>query len=299
MKCFSLFSGIGVFDLACQKNGIEVIGACEIDEHARQVYSRHFPEVRVWEDATKLNPEELPDFDLLCAGFPCQPFSYAGKRLGFEESRGTLFFEIARIAKQKRPRYLLLENVTGLLSHADGQTFAEILATLDELGYDAEWQVFNSKYFVPHQRERVFIIGHLRGQSIKQIFPIGEVHKVCDEQESKTDTVAKCLTAGGNSGGLHSQMTIMLMHSHANGRPINYDNAFSLTTRQEQTVFDLKRYRRFTPIECERLQGLPDNWTEGISNTERFRCIGNAVTLPVVEHILSSMTLGFLCDQKE
>lgn len=293
MKCLSLFSGIGGFDLALQRKGHEIVGACEIDKYARQVYTRHFPGVRIYEDATKLDPRELPDFDLLCAGFPCQPFSYAGKRLGFEESRGTLFFEIARIAREKRPQYLLLENVRGLLSHAEGKTFAEILSTLDEIGYDAEWQVLNSKYFLPHQRERVFIIGHLRGKPFKQIFPIGEIHKVCDEQESKTDTVAKCLTAGGHSGGLHSQMTIMLMHSQANGRPINYDNAFSLTTKQEQAVFDLKRYRRFTPIECERLQGFPDNWTKGLSDTQRYKCVGNAVTVPVIEYILSSMTLGF------
>ena len=140
MKCLSLFSGIGGFDLAAKRQGIEIIGACEIDKYARTVYARHFPGVKIYEDATKIKPEELPDFDILCAGFPCQAFSIAGKRLGFEESRGTLFFEIARIAKQKRPRLLLLENVKGLLSHDRGKTFANILATLDELGYDAEWQ---------------------------------------------------------------------------------------------------------------------------------------------------------------
>lgn len=138
MKCFSVFSGIGGFDLAAQRLGMEIVGACEIDRYARSIYARHFPRVPIYEDATKINPNDLPDFDILCAGFPCQAFSLAGKRLGFEESRGTLFFEVARIAKQKRPRLLLLENVKGLLSHDRGKTFAVILATLDELGYDAQ-----------------------------------------------------------------------------------------------------------------------------------------------------------------
>ncbi|KKK58587.1 hypothetical protein LCGC14_3042940, partial [marine sediment metagenome] len=129
-KFFDLFAGIGGFHLGLKKN-FQCVGACEIDRYARQVYSRHFPKVKIWEDATKIKPEELPDFDILCAGFPCQTFSIAGKRLGFEESRGTLFFEIARIARQKRPRLLLLENVKGLLSHDNGKTFAEILTTLD------------------------------------------------------------------------------------------------------------------------------------------------------------------------
>ena len=111
MKCFSMFSGIGGFDLALQNLGHEMIGACEIDRYARQIYAKQFPGVKIWEDATKINPTELPEFELLCAGFPCQAFSMAGKRLGFEDTRGTLFYEIARIAREKKPSYLFLENV--------------------------------------------------------------------------------------------------------------------------------------------------------------------------------------------
>ena len=186
MKILSLFSGIGGFDLAFRNKGHTIIGACEIDKYARSVYSRHFPGVRIYQDATKINPEDLEDFDCLCAGFPCQAFSIAGKRLGFEESRGTLFFEIARIARQKRPRFLLLENVKGLLSHDRGKTFAVILTTLDELGYDAEWQVLNSKYFVPQNRERIYIIGYLRGEPRPEIFPIRENIKGNNSSRHKT-----------------------------------------------------------------------------------------------------------------
>jgi len=185
-KCLSLFSGIGGFDLAAQRKGYEIVGACEIDKYARQVYSQRFPGVKIWEDATKIDPKELPDFDLLVGGFPCQAFSIAGNRGGFEDARGTLFFEIARIAKQKRPRLLLLENVKGLLNHQGGDTIREIFRVLDEVGYDAEFQVINSKYYVPQNRERIFIIGHLRGTPWKPIFPIGENGKVNNGTRSKT-----------------------------------------------------------------------------------------------------------------
>lgn len=217
MKCFSLFSGIGGFDLALLKQGHQTVGACEIDRYARAIYTRHFPNVPLWEDATKIKPQELPDFECLTAGFPCQSFSIAGARRGFEDTRGSLFFEIARIAKEKRPRYLLLENVKGLLNHDSGKTFRVIISTLDEMGYDAEWQVLNSKYFVPQNRERVFIIGHLRGASTRKIFPIGETNKEITEprlnQLNKTfhdtgriyhpDGIARSLRA--NSGGMGSK----------------------------------------------------------------------------------------------
>ena len=164
MKCLSLFSGIGGFDLALVRLGHEIVAACEIDSYARSVYSKHFPKVKIYEDARDIDPTKLPDFDIICAGFPCQAFSVAGRRLGFEDTRGTLFFEIARIARQKRPQYILLENPDGLLFHDNGRTFATILATLAELGYDAEWQVMDSSSFTSQERKRVYIIGYLREQ---------------------------------------------------------------------------------------------------------------------------------------
>ena len=129
-----------------------------------------FPGVRIWEDARELNPEELPVFEILCAGFPCQPFSVAGRRLGFEDTRGTLFYEILRITKQRRPKLLFLENPDGLLFHDRGRTFTVILSTLDELGYDVEWQVMDSKTFTCQERKRVFIIGHLREEATERRF---------------------------------------------------------------------------------------------------------------------------------
>ena len=181
---------MGGFRFALEREGYECVGWCEIDRHAQKLYRAYFrpkKEEVFYEDAREIDPRSLPDFDILVAGFPCPSFSISGKRLGFKDERGTLFFEIARIASVKRPAYLLLENVKGLLSHDGGRTFEILLKTLDELGYDAEWQVLNSKDFgVPQHRERVFIIGHLRGRSSPSVFPLAESDRVYYQPPKKT-----------------------------------------------------------------------------------------------------------------
>ena len=180
MKFIDLFSGIGGFRLSMESAGHECVAFCEIDKFARASYKAiHDTKGETeYHDITSVTDEEWRKFrgtaDIICGGFPCQSFSVAGKRQGFlDETRGTLFFEIARAAKQIKPRILFLENVKGLLSHDKGRTFGIVINTLDELGYDCEWQVLNSKNFgVPQNRERVFIIGHLRGKRGREVFPI-------------------------------------------------------------------------------------------------------------------------------
>ena len=168
IKYLDMFAGIGGFRSGLEKvGGFECVGYCECDKFAKQAYEALYDTRKelYFDDARKIDPEELPDIDLICGGFPCQSFSIAGKRRGFDDVRGNLFFESARIAAVKRPRYLLMENVPGLLSHDQGRTFETILQTLDELGYDVAWQVLNSADFgVPQARKRVFIIGFLRGE---------------------------------------------------------------------------------------------------------------------------------------
>jgi DNA (cytosine-5)-methyltransferase 1 len=186
LKFFDLYAGIGGFRLGMERNGHECIGSCEIDKYAREIYAKNFGHKPKYEDATKLNPEELPDFQCLCAGFPCQSFSSAGRRRGFEDTRGTLFFEIVRIAREKQPSILFLENVKGLLSHDKGKTYRIIIQTLDELGYDCEWQLVNSKYFVPQNRDRIFIIGHLRESGRSKILPLGKDSRWDIEPQGKT-----------------------------------------------------------------------------------------------------------------
>lgn len=179
MKFIDLFAGIGGFRLGMESAGHECVAFCEIDKFARASYKAiHNTEGEIeLHDITTVTDEEIRNIghvDVICGGFPCQAFSIAGARRGFEDTRGTLFFEIARFASILKPKYLFLENVKGLLNHDKGDTFEVILSALDELGYDVEWQVLNSKDFgVPQNRERVFIIGHLRGERGRKIFPIG------------------------------------------------------------------------------------------------------------------------------
>lgn len=179
MKFIDLFAGIGGFRFGMESAGHECVAFCEIDKFARASYEAiHDTEGEIeLHDITQVTDDEIRSIghvDAICGGFPCQAFSIAGNRRGFEDTRGTLFFEIARFASILKPKYLFLENVKGLLNHDKGDTFEVILSALDELGYDVEWQVLNSKDFgVPQNRERVFIIGHLRGESGRKIFPIG------------------------------------------------------------------------------------------------------------------------------
>lgn len=186
MKFIDLFAGIGGFRFGMESAGHECVAFCEIDKFARASYKAiHNTEGEIeLHDITQVTDDQIRNIghvDAICGGFPCQAFSIAGNRRGFEDTRGTLFFEIARFASILKPKYLFLENVKGLLNHDKGNTFEVILSALDELGYDVEWQVLNSKDFgVPQNRERVFIIGHLRGERGRKIFPIGGENEKSD-----------------------------------------------------------------------------------------------------------------------
>lgn len=190
MKFLDLFAGIGGFRLGMESAGHECVGFCEIDKFARTSYKAiHDTEGEVeMHDITTVSDEfirGIGSVDVICGGFPCQAFSIAGKRKGFEDTRGTLFFEIARFASILIPRYLFLENVKGLLNHEGGATFETIIRALDELGYDVEWQVLNSKDYVPQNRERVFIIGHLRGERTRKVFPFERENRTTIENNIK------------------------------------------------------------------------------------------------------------------
>ena len=287
----------------------------EIDKYACQVYRKNFGKGELYEgDIRTVQPGDIPEAEMLVGGFPCQAFSIAGKRKGFEDTRGTLFYEIVRLARANRYKTLFLENVKGLLSHENGSTFETILRVLDELGYDVEWQVLNSKNFgVPQNRERVFIIGHLRGESFRQVFPIGEDGRLFDEktggndkQTSHTKTqIARTINSRLHKmGDADNYVKVPSANKRGyeeaqEGDSINLSVPNSKTRRgrvgkgvaqtidtgmQQHTIQDMK-IRRLTPTECERLQGFPDGWTEGISDTQRYKCLGNAVTTNVIQAI--------------
>jgi len=301
VRYFSMFSGIGGFELGIEQAAkdlgltTECVGYSEIDKHAIATYERHFNHDN-YGDATTINPTTLPEFDLLVGGFPCQAFSIGGKRLGFEDTRGTLFFDIARIIKAREPRYFILENVKGLLNHQGGKTFGLILRTLDELGYDVQYQVLNSKdYGVPQSRERVYIVGNLGGTPRPKVFPAPRPSNPYSTVGKSTETaVARTLTAGGNSGGNHSGMTILELTGARSQSQRLYDPAGlspTISTGGATTggaevpkIQQGSTIRRLTPVEFERLQGFPDGWTVG-ADTQRYKQCGNAVTVNVVRYV--------------
>lgn len=317
------------------------VGFSEIDKYATAIYQSHFPTHQAYGDITKINEKELPDFDLLCGGFPCQSFSIAGKRGGFNDTRGTMFFEIARILKHKQPKLLLLENVKGLLSHDEGRTFTTIISTLDELGYDLQWQVLNSKDFgVPQNRERVFIIGHLRGTPRPQVFPLGALNEADIILPTLTTRYYAAQANGGYIRNVETQVGTYRTHKDGkgfrrtksglaptipararedgSGQPVirvretqdgfhQYRNdkkkssiqgthvtypsgkSHALSTAHKPMTNVQGGVRRLTPIECERLQGFPDSWTASVSDTQRYKTLGNAVTVNVIRAIAEKL----------
>ena len=401
IRYFSMFTGVGGFELGLENKGSEsslsggwkenssisqdilrqgdqssttkfsCVGFSEIDKYASELLAKRFPNTTNFGDATKINPTELPDFDLLCGGFPCQSFSIAGKRKGFKDTRGTMFFEIARILEVKRPKLVLLENVKGLLNHDKGETFSTIIQAMEELGYRTQWMVLNSKFFgVPQNRERVFILGSARGTSRPEILPfretikevngedkmiwygrdvrtgkdgknpLQEAHRVYDTsgiiQTVKQTPLKINMIQGDVSGKGHKSQqdrvymgdgvmaclpssrtedkvkildvynkkmreecptlsdpchnNIRLAISNKSAREFKWQTERSPTLqardyKDPKIVLQGSKIRRLTPTECERLQSFPDGWTEGFSDTQRYKMMGNAVTVNVIKAI--------------
>lgn len=352
-----LFAGIGGFRLGMEQAGHKCVGWVESDprcekckkntkqlqsekknhtycsvcgkekkQHARISYEAIHNTKGEWTayDITEVIDEQWRSFrgkvDILCGGFPCQSFSVAGKRLGFEDTRGTLFFEIARAAKQIKPRFLFLENVKGLLSHEKGKTFATILTALDELGYDAEWQVLNSKDFggVPQNRERVFIIGHLRGTSRPEVFPFrktdgnigNEIKRLGHSRYFRRvlqtfDTDGSCEAIDTMQGG-NRQPCVLIKgcsirtRSYANQPAqleVRKDDLSNTVTSVPKDTMVLQEppfsVRKLTPRECWRLQSFPD-WAfdkaqEVNSNSQLYKQAGNSVTVNVIYEIAKAL----------
>ena len=286
IRFFSAFSGIGGFELglenAAKSAGLEAecIGHAEIDKFAEAVYQNHFPGNKNYGDITKINAKELPDFDILVAGFCCQSYSTAGKRKGLKDERGQLVYDLIRIIKEKRPKIIVLENVKAILGNASGTSFSTILSELAELGLYVEWNVLNSSHYgVPQERERVIIVGVLGEIPSEPIFPLKPLYKThFDENRivsySKSRDVVKFRDTAN---------TIIASYKGLG----NYN--------QPGVLEKNGRVRRFTPLECERLMGFPDYWTQYgadgklISDSQRYRQCGNAVCPKVIEATFSRL----------
>lgn len=288
IKYASFFCGIGGFECGIQKAipTAECVFSCESDKYARAIYRKQFKTVTS-NDIRTVRGSNVQGIDLICAGFPCQDVSIAGERCGLQGQRSGLVFELIRIIRESKPKHILLENVKGLLSSNGGWDFARILIELENIGYYIEWDVLNSKNFgVPQHRERVYIIGHLRGFGGRKVFPIRQIdpkNHIRTEEKRFIDLQL-----------VGSQLTDVTRTIQA-----RYYKGYSARYGENSGVFENGRIRRLIPIEIERLQGFPDNFTSNgindngkniiISDTQRYKCLGNAVTTNVIAIIISKL----------
>lgn len=320
----SLFTGIGGFDIGFEEAGMCCFWQVEIDDACNRILRRHWPNVRRYRDAKEVGGHNLEPVDLVCGGFPCQDLSVAGKRVGLAGKRSGLFFEFMRIIGELSPRWVVIENVPGLLSSNRGRDMGTILGALAQFGYGYAYRVLDAQYFgVAQRRRRVFIVGHL-GK------PWSAPAKVLFEPEScewdsppsrKKKAVSATLLASGagtsRTAGIASEIDFLVAHSLTT-RPGQRQEPTSDTfviqdmdSSEDGTVWgtplitaptlrgfghgwqgqhndDVAKcgiIRRLTPLECERLQGFKDGWTAGESDTTRYKMLGNAVCVNVVKWV--------------
>jgi DNA (cytosine-5)-methyltransferase 1 len=307
-KFIDLFAGIGGIRLAFQNQGGKCVFTSEWDKFAKKTYEANFGEVP-FGDITKIKESDIPEHDILLAGFPCQPFSIAGvskknslgRNHGFlDKTQGTLFFDVARIIKQKKPTAFMLENVKNLLSHDKGQTFEVIYNTLDELGYSLHFRVLDGQHFVPQHRERIIIVGFNKNvfsglekfQFPKLPEPNKKISQILETQPAEKYTLtnnlwdylqsyAKKHRAKGNGFGFG--MTDLNGISRTLSARYYKDGSEILKPQSGRNP------RRYTPRECARLMGYPDNFLIPVSDNQAYRQFGNSVIVPLMESVAKAM----------
>jgi len=356
-----LFSGIGGFHLGLEKAGFEVESYfSEIDKYAIDVYSNNFKNSTYVGSVTTINSEQLPRIDAITFGSPCQDFSLAGKRKGMGGERSSLITEAIRLIEECRPRFFIWENVKGTFSSNNRQDFAAILQAFANIGgYRLEWQLLNTKWFLPQNRERIYLVGYIGDGSRGQVFPIGESSGKNNElqgQQANTCTLTTRYGADGNGSYIterkfdaqkikvnsatstgYEEATVgdsinlsvptsktrrgrvgkgvaQTLDTHCNqavigytrdskGVVTNYHEKYECNTLHSASggggntdqFIKQSKIRRLTPIECERLQGFPDNWTATgkekgqISDSQRYKMCGNAVTVDVVAAVANNL----------
>lgn len=301
-KMIDLFAGIGGTRLGFHLTGkTRSVFSSEIDKFAIKTYHANFGETP-WGDITMISENDIPDHDILVGGFPCQAFSQAGKKLGFEDTRGTLFFEIARILNHKHPKAFLLENVKNLLLHNHGQTYQVIENTLRDLGYDVHLLIYKAKDFgVPQNRERIYIVGFYKKdvpnyKDFKAPVPPQTPTRVANILE---DTVNEKYTISDQLWAGHQRRK---KDNKNNGKGFGYTlfqpespytNTISARYYKDGSEILIaqegKNPRKLTPREAARLQGFPDNYIIPVSDTQAYKQFGNSVAVPVVNAIASEM----------
>ena len=343
MKVGSLFAGIGGFDLAAERVGMEVAWQSEIDEKASAALDYHWPAVKNLGDIHGI--KSPPTVDVLTGGFPCQDYSVAGNREGLAGDRGALWWEYLRLIDSIRPAWVVGENVPGLLSSRGGADFETIVGSLTECGYGVAWAVLDAQYFgVAQRRRRVFIVGHSGDEPRPEILALGEgvFGHPAPSRETGTVTAATVSTRArsgtldvadqvlaldavrdesalvafaqnqrdevrdlGDKAGALAAEPGMKQQTYVAFSAGNSKNSYGIALSEDHTpplragesgtnqvpTIAGPSVRRLTPLECERLQGFPDGWTDipGNSDTQRYRQLGNAVAVPVVEWILRNI----------
>ena len=400
MNYLDLFSGIGGFTKGLLNAGFKFDwhGYSEIDTYAESIYQKQFPDAHKIGDISNVNTKTLPKIELITLGWPCQDVSIAGRRGGLQAARSGLFFEAIKILRTVRPNYFIAENVKGLFSSNNGADFTIVLQEIANIGYDCQWQLLNTRWVLPQNRERIYFVGYLRERPRPEVFPLTEstlwtpssqeatqrtgsrirsedskdiassilkryggdgcdtvvqIGDACDgygasgriqDQEGDCSTLLKAMGTGGNNvpliqegqigehdnmgqrvystegisttlrsqgGGQGAKTGLYTIRENTKkgyteaeeGDSIDLKFASSKTRRgrvgkgiaatldhdTQQGVVDGMSVRRLTPLECERLQGFPDRWTEGLSDTRRYQCLGNAVSVPIVTAVAKKL----------
>ncbi|PIX04153.1 MAG: DNA (cytosine-5-)-methyltransferase [Gallionellales bacterium CG_4_8_14_3_um_filter_54_18] len=288
-----LFAGIGGFHSAADALGGECLFASEIDGDAKTAYEANYG-IKPFGDITQIDAKEIPDHDILLAGFPCQPFSIIGNRLGFDDIRGTLFFEIARILKKKKPPIFVLENVKQLSTHNKGHTLATIISKLEQLGYKTSWKVLNAlDYGVPQKRERTIIVG-FKDHSINFEFPQKIKRKTLEQiLEDEDDIDAKHFaseTIVSKRIATHkSKHEVAIWHENKSGNISSYPYSCALRAGASYNYLLVNGRRRLTPRELLRLQGFPDSFKIVCNDSQTRKQAGNAVPVSMVKEVLKQV----------
>lgn len=306
-RFIDLFAGIGGFRLALESFGAMCVYSSEWNKAAQDVYKKNFGDLPAG-DITKINESTIPRHDILCAGFPCQAFSISGKQKGFEDSRGTLFFDVARIANKHKPKVLLLENVKNFASHYNGNTLMVVRKTLEEMGYDVHYQVLNSaNYGVPQKRERIYIVCFRKDLRVvnfqfpkafpltrhvedvleknSTVKPLDQVKypvsykDVADSKYSNTLIRLGTVNKGGQGERIYSAKGIAATLSAYGGGIFAKTGGYMINGMP----------RKLSPRECARLMGFPDSYIISDNNNEAYKQFGNSVVIDVLQYIVAEI----------
>lgn len=300
-----LFCGIGAFHQALSSFGAKCVFSSDIDKHASCNYKENYG-ITPFGDISKIKENLIPKHNILCAGFPCQPFSISGKQKGFEDTKGTLFFEIARIANYHQPDILILENVKNIVSHQSGKTFSTIINTLNTIGYNTFYDVLESSdYGIPQNRKRVFIVAFNKKTTVSN-FSFPEKTRTTNLNSILEDKVPEkliikrkdyILTDKEIKNFSNKPIKIGYYNKGGQGERIYHPNGQAITLSAQGGGLGAKtglykinnQIRRLTVRECARLQGFPENFIIHPNHNQAYKQFGNSITIDVIQHILFSV----------